>query len=254
MNGFIAFTKKEFLEYFRNYKLLILILIFFIIGMMSPLTAKMLPDIMEDFAVEGMIIKMPEPTFMDAYTQFFKNTTQMGFIVFLLIFGGILSHEISKGTLIIVLSKGLSRHAVICSKFLVSLTFWTLSLLIAFVTNYGYTFYLFEKNSVDHLFFSTFCLWLFGAFVLALILLGSTLTTGSYGGLVVAVAVLGLMLIMNILPSMQKYNPVSLASDNIALIAGTLEVSSRVVTVWLTIGLIVLFLAGAMQIFKRKRL
>jgi ABC-2 type transport system permease protein len=254
MNGFVAFTKKEFLEYFRNYKLIILLLIFFLFGMMSPLTAKMLPDLLEDFAVEGLIIKMPEPTFMDAYIQFFKNVSQMGFIVFLLIFGGILSHEISKGTLIIVLAKGLSRHAVVFSKFLVSLTFWTLSLLIAYATNYGYTVYLFGEITLDHLFFSTFCLWLFGAFVLALIILGSTLTTGSYGGLVVAVAVLGLMLILNILPSMQKYNPVSLASDNVALIAGTLEVSSRVVTVWVTIVLIVLCLVGALQVFKRKRL
>ena len=130
--------------------------------------------------------------------QYIGCFTQMGFIVFLLIFGGILSQEISKGTLIIVLAKGLSRHAVILFKYLVSLILWTISLCMASITNYGYTVYLFGETSADYLIFSLFCLWLFGAFVLALIILSNTLTTGNYGGLLLIVAVLGMMLLLNI--------------------------------------------------------
>lgn len=254
MKGFFAFTKKEFLEYLRNFKFMILLAVFLIFGMLSPLTAKMLPDIFSKIAVKGMTIHIPEPTYIDAYSQYFKNISQMGFIVFLLIFGGLLSQEISKGTLIMILSKGVSRHVIILSKYVVSLIFWTVSLCLSALTTYGYTVFLFKKTAVDHLVFSLFCLWLFGAFVLALILLASTLTTSSYGGLLLTVSGLAILLILNIPPRFQQYNPISLASDNVGFLTGAVHVNDRFTTVWLTIGFTVLILAGSLQIFKRKQL
>lgn len=43
MRGYLAFVKKELLEQVRTYKLLILLLVFFIFGMLSPLMAKLMP-------------------------------------------------------------------------------------------------------------------------------------------------------------------------------------------------------------------
>ena len=96
MKGYIAFLKKEWLEQLRTYRLFILIIVFFIFGMMNPLTAKLTPLLLENFAVEGMKITMPDPTAMDSYMQFFKNNTSMGLIALILVFSGILSSELSK--------------------------------------------------------------------------------------------------------------------------------------------------------------
>ena len=45
MKSFIAFSKKEFIEYLRTYKLFISIMIFLILGFLNPISAKYLPEI-----------------------------------------------------------------------------------------------------------------------------------------------------------------------------------------------------------------
>lgn len=116
MRGYLAFVKKELLEQVRTYKLLILFLVFFIFGMLSPLMAKLMPEILSQMPMDGITITIPDPTAIDSYSQFFKNLTQMGLIVLVLLFSGTLTTELSKGTLINVLTKGLTRYAVILAK------------------------------------------------------------------------------------------------------------------------------------------
>ena len=73
MNGYLAFMKKEWMEQIRTYKLFILLVVFFIFGMLSPLTAKLMPELLSQFPIEVMTIILPEPSAIDSYTQFFKN-------------------------------------------------------------------------------------------------------------------------------------------------------------------------------------
>ncbi|WP_222860725.1 hypothetical protein [Paenibacillus antibioticophila] len=93
-----------------------MIAVFFIVGMLSPLTAKLMPELLSSFLPEGMTLTIAEPTALDAWIQFFKNTSQMGLILIVILFSGILGTELTRGTLINMLTKGLSRHAVILSK------------------------------------------------------------------------------------------------------------------------------------------
>ena len=154
MNGFYAFAKKELIEQLRSYKALILTAVLFLFGMMSPLLAKLLPDIFGGINIEGMTITIPEPTALDAYTQFFKNVGQLGYIALLLIFSGLLSQDVTKGTLVVLLAKGLSRPAVIFSKFTSALVIWTAGYALAAAAAYGYTAYLFGSGgSAESLFF-----------------------------------------------------------------------------------------------------
>ena len=78
MNGYLAFMKKEWMEQIRTFKLFILFVVFFIFGMLSPLTAKLMPELLSQIPIEGMTIILPEPSAIDSYTQFFKNCSQMG--------------------------------------------------------------------------------------------------------------------------------------------------------------------------------
>lgn len=99
MRGYVVFTKKEVLENVRIFKMLIF-LIFFIFGMMSPLMAKLMPEILSQMPIEGVTIILSEPTASDSYMQFFKNITQMGMIILILVFSGTLTQELNRGTLI----------------------------------------------------------------------------------------------------------------------------------------------------------
>ena len=254
MKGFYAFTKKELLEQMRTYKWLIILSICFIFGMLSPLTAKLLPDMLKGMKIEGMEIVIPEPTMMDAYGQFFKNFSQMGILAVLLVFGGSLSNELVKGTLVNILAKGLPRHTVILSKYFAAVILWSVGFFLAVVTMYGYTVYLFENAWADNLIFSMFCLWLFGCFVLALIFLSSTLAAGNFGGLILSAAALVGMLMLGIFPNTEKYNPITLASKNMALLSGAQDARGMLVTVLITCIVTAASIIVSILLFAKKKL
>ncbi len=254
MNGFSAFLHKELMEQRRTYKLLIMLTVFILFGMMSPLLAKITPDIFNSIDIEGVTLTLPEPTYMDAYAQMFKNVTQMGIIVLLLVFAGGMSQELSKGTLVNVLAKGLPRTAVVLSKFTASLTLWTISLALCAAVHYGYTLYLFGAHPTMHLLFSLLCLWLFGALLLAVIVLTGTLLKGGYSGLLATAVVLGVLLLLGMLPGSSHWNPVTLASVGTGLLDGSLKTADILGAFWVSAGAVVLCLAGAVLIFRKKQL
>lgn len=254
MRGFLAFTKKEFLEQLRTYKWLIFLAVFFLFGLMSPLLAKLTPDILSSMDMGGIQLNLPEPTVMDAYSQYFKNMTQMGVVVVLLVFGSILSNELIKGTLVNILAKGMSRTAVLLSKYTAAIILWSAGFLLSAATNYGYTVYLFKNASVPNLVFSMFCLWLFGCFIIALILLSSVAAAGSFGGLILSAVTLIILLMVNIFPKAEKFNPVTLVSKNTALLNGTNKAGDLYLTVAITTTLIAVCIITAVLLFKKKQI
>ena len=77
MKGYIAFVKKEFVENLKNYRFLILFAIFAIFGMSSAFLAKFTPEIISAFGAGLEITE--EPTALDAWQQFYKNISGIGF-------------------------------------------------------------------------------------------------------------------------------------------------------------------------------
>ncbi len=71
MTEYTAFVKKEFCEQVRTYKLLVTGLVFLLLGMMNPLTAKFMPELISNFMPAGMSIEMTEPTMMDSWLPVF---------------------------------------------------------------------------------------------------------------------------------------------------------------------------------------
>ena len=254
MRNYLAFLKKELLESARTYKLLIILIVFFVFGILSPLTAKLLPDIMSSVMTDGIIINLPEPAAIDSWMQFFKNISQMGLFVTVILFSGILSTELSKGTLVNMLTKGLSRSTVILSKFTSMATLWTISYILAFVVALGYTVYLFPNDTMSNLLFSVFCLWLFGIFLLAVLMFASTLVKSNYGCLLITGAFLVVLLIFNMFPGLQNFNPLSLATNNIALLTNDAEVSKLSFAVAIAIVCSLLLIMASVMVFRKRQL
>ena len=119
--------------------------------------AKVLPEILESVLPEGMTITLEEPKAIDSWMQFFKNGAQTGMIVLTVIFSGIMAGEISKGTLIHMVTKGLSRKVVVLSPSSHQRWFqWTLSYAASALITLGYTLYFFEKMELPDLFLGIF--------------------------------------------------------------------------------------------------
>lgn len=254
MNYFTVFFKKELMESVRTYKLLIMLTIFLVFGIMNPLTAKLTPDLLNTFLPEGVSITLPEPTSLDSWAQFFKNVTQMGLIVTVLVFSGILANEITKGTLINLLTKGMPRQAVLAAKYAAMLVIWSASVVLSFLVTWVYTVYLFPDGMAQNLLFSVSCLWAFGAFLLAVLLCASTIASTHYSGLLVTGAVVVVLTLLNAFPAVRDYNPLGLASKNMALVSDSVKPQSFLPALGITLILSVLLLVLAVVLFRKKRI
>lgn len=253
MRAFLAFTQKEFYEVIRTYKLFILGAVFLLLGMMSPFAAKFTPEILKTVMPEGMNLTLPEPSAVDSWAQFFKNVTQIGMIVLVIVFSGIMANELSKGTLINILTKGLSRSTVILSKFITVVLLWTAGYVLCFGVTYAYTVYFWGGDTVSNLLFSIFCLWLFGVMLLSCLILGGVLFKTTYGGLLLTGGFVSVLFLMDISPDIQKYNPTALASKNVALLTKDMVVSDFTSPVVITLVITVLFLVAGLVAFQKRQ-
>ncbi|MBV7390769.1 ABC transporter permease [Enterococcus sp. ALS3] len=245
--------KKESIEAYRTKKLIIILLVFAILGIMNPLLAKLMPEIMKTAMPANMQINLPEPTALDAWTQFFKNLTQMGLIVFILSFGDVMSKEIGSSKLIPLVTKGLKRGSVLIGKYLFLIILWTVAISLNFLISWGYTVYFFSTELVKNLFPSVLAIWLFGILLISILLLSSTMFS-KWNSLFVLLLSLGVMLILNFWPAFKSGNPLSLASHNMAILTGKVDLSDFYWSiVWcLMISLISVILAG--WTFRKKNL
>jgi ABC-2 type transport system permease protein len=254
MRVFIAFCKKELLEYQRNYKLYIMIIIFFLFGLMSPLFAKMLPQLLNGSELEGIKIVLDEATAMDSWTQFYQNIGQMGILVLVIVFSGITASDLSKGTLINMLTKGLNRTTVIGAKFFIAVLIWTISYGLALLTTYGYTTYFWGQVTMSHIFLAFISPWVYGLYLIALMVLGGILFKSYFGSLMLTGVATVIMSLLSIVPFLQKYLPISLSGDTINLLKHHKEPADFVFALIICILMTVLFMTVSILVFRRKEI
>jgi len=254
MKGYFPFLRKELTELAKTYKLLILAAVLLLFGLLSPVAAKFMPKLLEGLMTEGFVLTLPEPTILDAWAQFGKNIGQIGFLVLVILFSGLFANEISKGTFIPLLTKGLSRTSIVLAKGSAALAAWTLSCALAAAACWYYARLLFPGESVLHLPFALFCLWAVGALLLCAAVFFGTLFRSVFacllgvGGTAVAQSLLSLV------PSCKKYLPSQLNSQFLLLLAGESKPADLAVSLALAFALCAAFLLGAVLLFRKKRL
>ncbi|WP_125590926.1 ABC transporter permease [Companilactobacillus jidongensis] len=229
------FIRKELLESWRNYHLLIITVVFVIFGIEGPLMAKLTPDILKMATGSGLTIKMPDPTSIDAWQQYYKNMTQIGIYILVVIFSGTISNEVAQGTLVNLVTKGLPRYSVVMAKYIVAYIQWCLAIMMAFLISWGYTSYYFPDNRSPHIWSGMWPLLIFGLLFVAITILGSSLSKSNYMGFLTSVVVFIVLTLLNLFKSTGRYNPIALVTDNIYLIKGTEQISHIMPAIWITI-------------------
>lgn len=253
MRKLLVFTNKEILEQWKNYKIMILFSVLVLFGMTSPLLAKIMPEIISQTNM-GFTISIPEATYLDAYTQFFKNMTQMCMILVILIFSGNITQELQKGTAILMFSKGLSRPTFIGAKFIAALLIWTVGYVLSAAVFYIYTAFLFPSQSPQNLFLSMVCLWLLVVFILSIITVTSVISSQSYAPLLLTAGIMVLLLIMNTFPNITRFSPLALGTYNMELINGVKGLKDVYLSLAITAGLIGVCITAAIAVFGKKQL
>lgn len=196
-----AFLRKEWMEWSRTGRFLILLLVFVLFGIMNPALAKLTPWLMEilteSLADTGLAVTSVEVDAMTSWTQFYKNIP-MGLIIFVLLCSGNFIAEYEKGTLIPVVTKGLSRRKIVAAKAIFLYGSWTACYLLCASITYGYNAYFWDNRIAENLFFAVTCTWLFGIWVIALLIFFSAVGKSSpqvllgTGGVAMGIYLLGM--------------------------------------------------------------
>jgi ABC-2 type transport system permease protein len=251
VNGFTVLLRKDATEQLRTNRLVVMAVIFFAVGLGSPLLAKYTPDIIRAAGTTGIAI--PTPTQQDAIAQLAKNLTQFGAIAAILLAMGSVAGEKETGTAAFVLTKPASRLAFLVSKF-GGLTMTLAAAVVACgVGAYLYTSVLFAAPPAGG--FSAACLvMLLSLLVLAAVtFLGSTLVRSSIPAAGVGLAALVVAATIAPIPHAGRFSPMGLISlaEDLAL--------GRTPTDWgwplvVNVGMVVAALALAWLAFRRQEL
>jgi ABC-2 type transport system permease protein len=256
MKSLIAFIKKEWMEQVRSGRLLILLILFTLFGIMNPAIAKLTPWMLEtlsdSLAENGMTVTTVTVDALTSWTQFFKNVP-IALIAFVLLESAIFTKEYQAGTLVLTLTKGLSRYKVVVAKAAVLLFLWSAGYWLCFGITYGYNAYFWDNEIAENLMLSVLSWWLFGVWTVILTVLfsaiarsNSTVLLGT-GGTCLAAYLLGL------LPKLQEYVPTMLMNGTL-LIYGTYAAEDYNIAIIITIVLCIICFGASIPLFNKKQL
>lgn len=256
MRSLIAFMKKEMTEQIRSSRLLVLGILFVLFGIMNPAVAKLTPWLLEmmadSLAESGMTITQVTVTAMDSWVQFFKNMP-MALIAFVLLESSIFTKEYQTGTLLLSLTKGLSRYKVVVAKTAVLTVLWTVCYWLCFGITYGYNAYFWDNSVAQNLVFSVICWWVFGLWVVSLAVFFSTVSSSNTGVLLGVGGVVLASYLLAMIPKISKYLP-TLLTDGNSLIYGAAEAEKYTVALILVAVTGIACLVGSLAVFNKKQL
>ena len=223
MRQFTAFVKKEWMEQVRSGRLWLLMILFVLFGVLSPALAKMTPwmfEMMGDTLKEqGLSIGKIEVTAFTSWQQYYKNSFML-LLVPAVLFSGSVTGEYQKGTLIPVLTKGVSLGIVIAAKWIVQMVIWSICYGVAFGITWAYTAYFWDNGKVSHWFSAGMCIYLLGCWVIVLLLAGAVFLKSGMSVLLLAGGLTAGCYFLGMIPKIAEWLPTRLMSAE-SLLNGT---------------------------------
>lgn len=256
MKSLIAFVKKEYMEQIRSGRMLILGVVFVLFGIMNPAIAKLTPWLFEmlsdSMAESGMVVTTVEIDAMTSWVQFFKNIP-MGLIVFVLLQSNIFTKEYQTGTLVLALTKGLKRSNVVIAKTIILITLWTIYYWMCYAITYVYNDYFWANSIAENLTFSSMCWWIFGLWVIALVVFFSVVANSNSAVLAGTGAIVAGSYFVGLLPKCKDYLPTMLMDGN-SLIYGILKTEDYMKAIIVTMVISVVCFGISILALNKKRI
>jgi ABC-2 type transport system permease protein len=251
--GLGLLVRKELREQVRTLRLPVVVILFAILGLLSPVFARYIREIISSLGSDDLVGILTEPTVGDAVVQFTKNLGQFGVLAAILVTMGSVAAEKERGTAAFVLTKPVSRGAFLGAKVVALGALLALATVIAGVLCWIYAAILFEPLPIAGFAAAVILVWLsLGVFAaitfLASVVAPSALVAGGIG--IAALLVAG---ILSALPVVGPYLPTGLwgLADRLALgempdpLAGPVLVN---------VGVIVVAVALSWWAFRRQEL
>jgi ABC-2 type transport system permease protein len=257
VSGFAVLLQKELLESWRTRRLPIVALLFIVVGIISPLTAKYLNEIMAAALGDQLPVVLPEPTARMALEQLQKNLGQFGALAAIALAMGSVSGELDRGTAALVLAQPATRPAFLVAKLVGIGLVLAVCTVAAVAIAWVYTAILFEPLPVGGWVALAVLAWLALLAWAAITFLASTATgsTTAAAGLGF-VALIGLS-ILAVIPAVDHVLPTGLTLPSILIASGQAAAVDGGALATAVLGTVVLVAAcavGAIAAFARREL
>jgi len=246
---------KEWLEQRRSYRLLAAVIVLAIAGILGPLTAKYLPQMLASMAdlPEGLAAMLPAADISMAIGEYSDNLVEFGALLALLLPMAAVVGEKVQGTAALSLSKPISRLSYVGAKFAVQSLTLLLAVVAASAIGYLYVGVLF--GWLDPLAFAAAnsMYWVYLTVLLSLTILASTLARSTVASAGMAFGALIALGILGSIPAISAYLPSALLAWGRALALG-LPAEPAWAALAVSIGLSLAAVTGAWQALRRQEL
>ncbi|MEH7224603.1 ABC transporter permease subunit [Bacillus sp. JJ1566] len=247
--------KKEWIEMTRNFKILWIPLVFILLGIMQPVTSYYLPEIIKAAGElpEGSTFDIPVPSPQEVLVGTFGQYSQIGILVLVLAFMGIVAAEKISGVSDIILVKPVSFANYITSKWL-SIVLMTIgSFLLGIIASWYYTGVLigdigFEELMKGSLVYGTWLVFL----VTVTLLLSSLFKSNLLVALMSILVAIGLSAITSLLSKWMMWSPARLSTHASSLLLTGSPDKHFTLSLTVSILLILVLLVCATYFFAKK--
>ena len=255
MTGYRVLLEKEVIEAWRTYRLGIVCGLFVILGILSPIVTRYLPQIVRVFAPADFEIGLPEMGVVDVLDQLLRNVAQVGAFAAILLTMGSVAGERERGTAALVLTKPVGRAVFLWAKFVALGMVFGLATGLAVLAAWLYTALLFERPPILPWISMAMVIWLSTMVYVSITFVGSAVLRSPIGAAAVGLAAL---VVLSLGSSVSTLNP--------SLPAGLIDVAKAVAleeispdldparTVAVSVGVIAVSLTLALLRFRREEL
>lgn len=254
MKVFLTLCKKEWMEAWRDKKLIWLPIVIIILAVTQPITNYYLPQILDMAGnlPEGAVIEIPTPSGEEVLIGTLSQLGMIGLAIFVLSVMGTIANERNSGALSLIMARPVQPIQYIGSKWLVNFLIVFISFALGYGLSYYYTNLLFNEVEI-HKFLASlgvYSLWLLFA-VAVTIIFGTVFKKvgGIAGASLVTIATLALC--RSLFPKFFNWSPASASSQVSTYLQTGSWGESFYVMLFVSIALLIgLFLLNVV-IFKR---
>lgn len=216
MTAWRALARKEILEFTRTWRIRVLLIPMLLFAIGSPVFTYFSPEILENtlevYGDGDIHIEVPIPNWIDSYLQWARNLKQVIPILLLVITGGAIANEITSGSVIPLLTNGLSRRTLVITKFIVISGIAILAIAFSTMVNWMIGWMLFPDTRLIDAFAIIGVASVLSLLLIALAIFGSSFMPDAIGAVGLELSIFFLLSIGTLWEPARSYSPVGLLS------------------------------------------
>jgi ABC-2 type transport system permease protein len=197
-----------------------LLAVYAFFGLLGPLTAAYIQDIMARFSTEGMEVTLADPTPLDGIVQFIGNTSQLGMLAVVIVATAALAVD-ARPELAAFLRTRVARPSdLVLPRYVVVTSAASLALIVGTAVAVVTTDILLGSLPLGEVVVGTFYGVLYLAFAVAVVAAVAGFVRSQLTGVFMSIVVLLLLPVLGVIDPLRPWLPSSLLSSVAAIVAG----------------------------------